>query len=162
VRTLKQRGSWTGRIHIHKLLFIADVLELAEPPFEFELYQYGPYSFELDAVVAQMEVFGYIEKVYPKPGYGPQYLTTDLGNEEADQLDKPSADAIRRVADHIARIDSGSLERIATCMWVERRERPEDENAITARVRKLKPRYDERQVRASLLRSRRLTRALTT
>lgn len=41
INALNRAGSWTGRIHIHKLLFVLKSLGLADPPVRFELYQYG-------------------------------------------------------------------------------------------------------------------------
>lgn len=42
VRALQAAGSWTGRIHIHKTLFLAQALKLtSDVPFQFEMYHYG-------------------------------------------------------------------------------------------------------------------------
>src|SRR5258706_15657637 len=79
IRALRDRHSWTGRIHIHKLLFILRALGLAKPPFRFELYQYGPYSFGLDAVIADMDLDGTVSREYPKAGYGPKYQLSQEG-----------------------------------------------------------------------------------
>ena len=70
-QSLANKGSWTGRTHLHKHLFITHALGLAVIPFDFELYHYGPYSFELDSVVAEMESFGEMEKRYRMVGYCP-------------------------------------------------------------------------------------------
>src|SRR4051812_27571202 len=88
--SLRRTGSWTGRTHLHKHLFITQALKLADVPFEFELYHYGPYSFQLDSIVAEMEAFGELDKQYPKPGYGPSYQLTALGAEFVQTL--PPAD----------------------------------------------------------------------
>lgn len=77
-KALADTGSWAGRTHLHKHLFITHALDLAAIPFDFELYHYGPYSFELDSVVAEMEAFGELDKRYRKPGYGPSYEVTSL------------------------------------------------------------------------------------
>jgi hypothetical protein len=151
VKKLNDVKSWTGRIHIHKHLFLTQVLELAEVPFQFELYHFGPYSFQVDYVIADMETFGELDKQYSKPGYGPRYFTTDLADAELSPGDE---DALQRVADQIRTFNSSDLELIATCLWVERREGETDDQVIIDRVKEIKPKYPAPQIRTALLQSR--------
>jgi uncharacterized protein YwgA len=160
VRSLNNVGSWTGRIHVHKLLFITKVLDLAKPPFRFELYQYGPYSFELDSVIAEMEAFGQLAKTYAEPGYGPRYALTPSGKPEAARLDPADAAAIDRVGKAIGPLGSRELELRATCLWVQRREGVKDEARIVSRVLAVKPQYSETQVRTALAQTARLVASL--
>jgi uncharacterized protein YwgA len=161
VQALRERDSWTGRIHIHKLLFIANVLGLAKPPFKFELYQYGPYSFGLDAVIADMDLDGDISREYPKPGYGPRYELSEDGAALRTLLRDTDANAIKRVADQIQSLKGNDLELIATCLWAERKERVEGDEQIVARVREIKPKYSELEVRRSLASARAMTKSLS-
>jgi uncharacterized protein YwgA len=147
---LNRHGSWTGRIHIHKLLFITQILRLAKPPFKFEVYEYGPYSFGLDEEINRLEMFGFLDRSYPKPGYGPRYEPTLKGREAAGKLPKEAASAIGRVAAQLGERNSQALELLATCLWAERKEKVTEDQKILARVRELKPKYSEGEVRGGL------------
>src|SRR5258705_13975221 len=118
-QALADKGSWTGRTHLHKHLFITHALGLADIPFDFELYHYGPYSFGLDGVVAEMEAFGELDKRYRKAGYGPSYEITSLGEETLGELDEDELKVTDKVAAELAQFDSADLEVIATCLYVE-------------------------------------------
>lgn len=157
---LRRHGSWAGRVHLHKHLYLMKELGLADPPFDFVLYQYGPYSYELDNQIAQMELYGYLRKSFPQSGYGPQYALSKLGIHEADQLDDASKSAIDQVASKIGTASSQGLELQATCLWVERHEGIDDDVKVIERVKKIKPRYDEERIRQALDAVRRLATEL--
>lgn len=149
---LRENQSWTGRVHIHKLLYIAKELGLAAVPFEFELYHYGPYSFDLDAEIEEMQMYGQVAAEYPSPGYGPKYRLVSTGIELLKQLSGSNREQVGRVAKHLGPRNSRDLELLATCLWVKRREPSQcGSEAIVERVRQLKPRYTPDQVRAALV-----------
>ena len=146
VDALNRNGSWTGRIHIHKLLFITKTLKQADPPFEFELYAYGPYSFVLDEEIAELEMFGLLERTYRQAGYGPRYraaVDVTAPNFGGDQVD---CQAIERVAKALGSRNSSELELIATCLWARREEALSEREACIARTREIKPKYTPDQV----------------
>jgi uncharacterized protein YwgA len=155
-KALADSGSWTGRTHLHKHLFITQALNLAKVPFEFELYHYGPYSFELDSVVAEMEAFGDLEKRYRRAGYGPSYETTAFGEEAIAELDDDEVSVAETVASKLAGFDSSDLELIATCLYVEAVEGADDDDVIMQRVKEIKPKYSVTDVESALVRARRL------
>jgi|GEM_PF-3148695 len=158
--TLNEHGSWTGRIHMHKLLFVADVLELAKPPFEFVLYDYGPYSFDLDAEIIDAEMTGVVARSYPKSGYGPRYTPTLNGKEVARSLPNAQRDALRQVARCFGGRTSQDLELIATCLWMERREAVRADDEIVEHVRAAKPKYDEQTIEQALHDTRKIAQQL--
>jgi uncharacterized protein YwgA len=147
---LNRHGSWTGRIHIQKHLFITQVLKLAAPPFDFVLYDYGPYSFDLDDEIVDLELFGYLSRSYPQPGYGPKYEPTLQGLKVAGRLSREDTSAVDRVATELRDRKSQDLELIATCLWIERKDGVSDPNAVVTRVKEVKPKYDEEAIRRSL------------
>jgi uncharacterized protein YwgA len=153
-KTLSDSESWTGRTHLHKHLFITQALGRAEVPFEFELYHYGPYSFELDSVVAQMGAFGDLNKSYPKAGYGPSYEITDVGEEALAELSPDEVAAATAVASKLADFGSSDLELIATCLFVEVVEGERDDETIERRVKEIKPKYPLGRIKWALGRAR--------
>jgi len=129
---------------------------LADIPFDFELYHYGPYSFELDGVLAEMEMFGELNKRYRKAGYGPSYEITSLGEEALAQLGAEEIDVSATVAAKLARLDSAALELIATCLYVELVEGESDDDVIVPRVKEIKPKYSVSRIEWALGQARRL------
>ena len=160
VDALNRNQSWTGRVHIHKHLFVTQVLGLAEPPFEFVLYDYGPYSFELDDKIIELEMFGFLNRSYPQPGYGPRYEATAQGLACAAELSGGERAAIGNVAAQLGNRKSQELELIATCLWVERIENTIGDDHIVSRVRAVKPRFAEDEARHGLHQARDLYAAL--
>ncbi len=161
VQALRRTGSWTGRTHLHKHLFVVQTLQLADVPFEFELHHYGPYSFELDAAVAEMEAFGDLDKEYPQPGYGPSYELTEFGNEALAEFSQQELEAAKSIANRLQNLGSSDLELIATCLWVEVREKHDDPHTIVPRVQEIKPKYSLNQVNWALDKARELRTSVT-
>ncbi len=159
-RALKKNGSWTGRVHLHKHLFVTQVLRLANPPFGFLLYDYGPYSFDLDREIIELELTGRLGRWYPQPGFGPQYEPTAQGLALEASLDSASRDAIDRTAQALGARKAQELELIATCLWVEKIEQIRDDENLIPRVRQIKPKYGEVAVRSALEDTRALSDAL--
>lgn len=151
VDELNRVKSWTGRTHIHKHLFITQILGLAQVPFKFELYHFGPYSFEADHVIAEMEAFGQLGKRYEKVGYGPRYRTSELADSKVPAA---AGEALGRVAEKIRLLNSSDLELIATCLWVERREEESATDTIIDRVKEIKPKYSTTRIEESLTKAR--------
>jgi uncharacterized protein YwgA len=150
VKALQEAGSWTGRIHIHKQLFILQVLGMAEIPFEFELYQYGPYSFDLDNIIGEMETYGELEKYYPKAGYGPRYRLTGNNEPVEGRLSEEQLKRIQESAGLLSPFNSNDLELIATCLWAQDVEGLTGEEEIVSRVKLLKPKYATFQIQQAL------------
>jgi uncharacterized protein YwgA len=160
-QSLQKVESWTGRIHLHKHLFVIQVLGLAEIPFEFELHHYGPYSFELDSDIAEMEAFGELDKDYPQPGYGPSYQLTGSGRQSLSELTSREQQAADDVAAKLADFDSSDLELIATCLWVKLRELENDPDLIVPRVCEIKPKYPRSRIRWALTKAEELRSSIS-
>ncbi|MCG3126487.1 MAG: hypothetical protein CHACPFDD_01323 [Phycisphaerae bacterium] len=150
IHELNKSGSWTGRIHVQKHLFISQILGVARPPTEFVFYDWGPYSFDVDREMVDLELFGLVSRCYPKAGYGPKYELTALGVDRMGALDQSNRSAIERVAHKLGSRPSQDLELIATCLWVKIREQITDRDPIVKRVHELKPKYDSEQIMAQL------------
>jgi hypothetical protein len=107
-----------------------------------------------------MEAFGELDKRYRKPGYGPSYEITSLGEEALAELDIDELRVSKKVAAKLARFDSADLELIATCIYVEVVEGEDNERAIVPRVNEIKPKYSVSQIERALSRARRLRKDL--
>lgn len=142
---LNQVGSWSGRIHLHKLLYLADRLAGIKQPFEFKIYHYGPYSFDLDESVRELTASSLLECETVNPAYGPRYSPSDDFEDvlKVADLDLSDEDRARlsEVAELIGSRKSSALELIATCIWAMEDESISTDTDVVARVHHLKPRY---------------------
>ena len=70
IRSLKQHGSWTGKTHVQKSLFLIKTATQIDVPFTFVLFKHGPYSFELETELEQMQTEVAITSEPDPNGYG--------------------------------------------------------------------------------------------
>jgi len=151
VQMLNEAGSWTGRMHIHKLLYFAQELLGLESDYEFVLYQRGPYSFDLDADIRSLRSIGAVD-ITPKPPYGPSYSVTDLGTvlgKRAPVTEQMVA-KLRALASELGPKQARDLELLATTLYVLKEETPESDKATVERVLSLKPQFPEDEAENAL------------
>lgn len=125
-RALRERGSWTGETHIQKSAYIARELAGLPLDYEFSLYKYGPFSFDLRDALDEMRAEDFLE-IEPVAGYGPRLHATDRAEKHLiarwPRTLARQQRAIDFVAEHVRDRGVGELERLATALWV-RRTRP--------------------------------------
>lgn len=122
VEQLRAHGSWAGETHVQKSTYFLQQLLGVPMGLPFQLYKFGPFSFELRDLVGQMRGLHQLElEPQPQP-YGPK-LTVGPG---APQLKtrfpktiKKHSEAIDFVASEMGPLGVGALERIATALLVE-------------------------------------------
>jgi hypothetical protein len=142
IERLKEHDSWCGETHIQKATYFFQELMGVPLGFEFILYKHGPYSFDLKGeLTAQMA--DSLLAVKPRPPYGPSILPGENCPALLERFPKTrrkyEAQA-QFVATRLASRDVVELERIATALFVTRKELPGgsvDERA--ARIHELKP-----------------------
>lgn len=156
VAKLRAVRSWTGRLHVHKLLVLAKMLKLANPPFDFALYHYGPYSYELDGTFAMMEAYGRIYRHYERPDYGPRYSLPDGARPKLSPRDDRALD---RVANWIGKRPAGELEAVATALWIRRIEGAKTGSRCAERLKQVKPHYDPSRIQSACQAAAELERA---
>lgn len=146
VTELQRNGSWTGRTHVHKLLYMADRLLDIKQPFEFELYRFGPYSYALDAHLRLLEGIGLIHREQRHEGYGPSYRASDGWDvmvAGSHGINEAGTQKLAPLAKALGDMQAADLEVIATCLWAIRDEELTEDQAIIQRVLHLKPKYPE-------------------
>lgn len=158
---LNKHGSWTGRIHIHKLIYVVKELGCDSVPFSFRLYDYGPYSFDLDEEIINAQLRGVLVQSYPQPGYGPRYLPSPSCFFLCDDLQQSEIQLIGKVAREFGGKGSKDLERIATCIWIIKREDLPTDDRIIQRAVDIKPKYQPEEFQPSLHEAKRLLAALS-
>ena len=69
INGLKAGGSWAGKTHVQKTLFLVNEATPVQVPFEFVLYKHGPYSFDIENELEQMKSY-YAIAMMPVSSYG--------------------------------------------------------------------------------------------
>ncbi len=160
---LSRVNTWPGRIHIHKILYLGDRLAGIEQPFEFKIYRYGPYSFDLDDSIRSLSSSSLLEQKIPDPHYGPKYsASSGFDKQLADScldLSPENKDKLSALAALLGDKRGKELELIATCIWAIEDEQIGDDAAVIARVHELKPRYDTDQIAEHLGKAKELKTA---
>ncbi|RNC82539.1 MAG: hypothetical protein ED559_12380 [Phycisphaera sp.] len=163
IHELSKVGSWTGRIHIHKLIFLSDELLDTRSPFDFQLYRFGPYSFDLDEIISDLSTAKLVEKEYRQPGYGPSYRPASAWTSDvSEKIDQTITNSLANMASHIGNSISSDLELIATCCWVNRHNNITDDEQVISRVMAIKPKYSDDIVRKQLQQYKELANTVTT
>ncbi|WP_439622370.1 hypothetical protein [Gemmata sp.] len=142
VKCLEKHGSWCGETHIQKATFFVQELLGVPLNFEFVLFKHGPYSFELKEGLTSNMADGLLSAV-PRPPYGPSLA---LGANASNLLQRfpKTRDLYNQQTEFVAsRLGSKGiveLERLATALYVTRRELPDGNDRDRAeRVHQLKP-----------------------
>lgn len=140
VEGLRENGSWTGRTHVQKALFLLGASGKVDVPFNYVLYKHGPFSFDLDEEIEVMRSYAAIS-VAPQRGFGVT-LSPSSKSSHAKLKAPLSPNEERVIADMCAKIGASnvsSLERLATAAWIRTREKLHDEDEIASRLHDLKP-----------------------
>ena len=150
---LDAHQSWCGETHIQKATFFLQELLQVPMDFDFILYMYGPFSFDLHDELAAMLNYQLLELKSPMLRYGPRWST------------KSNADKIRH--NHSAVIDNyrrqiefvatqlgpkrvGELEKLATALYLVRQHPNESDEQLSVKMNELKPHVTVEDARTAL------------
>lgn len=141
IKELRAAGSWTGKTHIIKTLYLATECAGIEAPFEFILYKHGPYSFDVEDALAAMQVYGYTAQEDLAPGYGRTFVEGPKASAllRAAALPPSQKTKIRRICRAVGTKNVRELEGLATACWVKCREGITETERIAERINALKP-----------------------
>jgi hypothetical protein len=141
IRRLRAHGSWTGKTHVQKSVFLLKAASEIDVPFAFVLYKHGPYSFEVEAELEQMLSYAAITSepdpngfgVVLKPGPGVNFVDcgAPLGKDEEAQVE--------RICQFVGKRNISDLERLATAAWIREQEGIRDTHTVACRLNQLKP-----------------------
>lgn len=141
IEALHRHGSWTGKTHVQKALSLLRDARTADVPFQFVLYKHGPYSFDIEDELEQMQSYGAIA-VEPNPaGYG-VVLQSSSGARLVSgfaTLMEREKQAIEEVCEFVGNRTVGELERLATASWIRSQEHISDAKQAAERLHTLKP-----------------------
>ena len=79
VDALRSRHSWCGETHIQKCVYLVQEALQVPTEFEFVLYKYGPYSFDLHDLLGEMRADLLIDRETRPAPYGPTLKPSESG-----------------------------------------------------------------------------------
>jgi hypothetical protein len=121
VEAMNQRGSWCGETNIQKACYFLQQMTHVPLDFDFILYRYGPYSFELTDELTGLLADSILDLTMRDPRYGPSYGRGRLGNLVLSRFPKTISRFRRQVefvASRLGHMGIGELERLATALYV--------------------------------------------
>ena len=138
VDALAASGTQAWRTHVQKLLFFAEEWgALRSKPYQFVIHRFGPYAFDLDRDIAEMQGFGVLE---PQNQYR-------LGVSYSTSGDAPLAPRLKALAKWLGHKTVQDLEVLATTEFVRNRGR----ESVVDEVLRLKPHLSRKAVESAVL-----------
>ena len=120
VEKLKENKSWCGETHIQKSTYFLQHLLNVPLEYDFLLYKYGPYSFDLLDELTAMRADCMLS-LTPNPPFGPSFQPAETSELILDLYPKTTQKyqkEIDFVATQIGKKNVSDLERLATSLYV--------------------------------------------
>ena len=140
VEGLRQQGNWTGKTHVQNALFLLDASGRLKTPFNFVLYQSGPYPLDFIAEFEEMKSYAALKLDVTDGRYGVR-LVPGVKAAEVKQRSPLSAE-VREAVESICRFvgdkNVAELGPLATAVWIRTREEISVPAEVMARLRELK------------------------
>ncbi len=159
---LAEQDSWCGETHLQKSVYFLQELVSVPTEFEYILYMYGPFSRELRGELGTMRADGFLELVPQPAPYGPTLVVTPAAErqliERWPKTLRRYADGIEFVAEKLGGLGVGSLERLATALWMWREAPVADDTTLAERIHELKPHVSVEQGREAVLQVQQMER----
>lgn len=117
-------GSWCGETHIQKATYFIQELLGVPTEYHFILYKHGPYSFDLHHELVDFRA-ARLFRLQAMPPYGPSLVPTEVAEEIRARFPRTLKRYQRQidfVASRLAEKTVAELERIATALYVTRKE----------------------------------------
>lgn len=141
IERLKEKGSWCGETHIQKAAYFLQNLFNVPLDYEFVLYRYGPFSFELSDEIMRMRADGLL-KYAPKPPYGTSFHVDTNSEHLRLKLTKTTSrysPSIELLTREIGNMGVKELEKLATAMYVTLEDETGTVSNRANRLNELKP-----------------------
>jgi uncharacterized protein YwgA len=141
IEALHRHGSWTGKTHVQKAISLLRDSGKAAVPFQFVLYKHGPYSFEVEAELEQMQSYGALMVEPNAQGYGVVLKANEAAKlvQENASLSEEESHAIDEVCRFVGSRTVTDLERLATASWIRCQENVTNPAQVAERLHLLKP-----------------------
>jgi hypothetical protein len=122
---MRDHGSWCGETHIQKSIYLLQELFSVPLGFGFILYKHGPFSFDLRDEITSLRADALLSLQFQAIPYGPRLAPTNGALELAARFPKTLASygfAVDFIAARLGSRGVNALERLATAVYVSRKE----------------------------------------
>ena len=141
VEKMREHNSWASETHIQKCVYFLQEGRSVPLDYNYILYKYGPFSFELRDEISEMVSEDYI-KLVPQYPYGPSHkegrLSPNLKRRFPKTLRK-YADSIEFIAREISDNKVAKLEEYATALYFLSEEEITDDHECAEEIVAVKP-----------------------
>lgn len=140
INGLKTAGSWTGKTHVQKTMFLVSEATPIQVPFEFVLYKHGPYSFDIENELEQMKSYDAVV-VQPISGYGVELKPSENAAlvGQIAPLSASEKESVNEICRFVGSKGVVELERLATAVWIRNHDHITDHHEVARRINALKP-----------------------
>lgn len=139
---LRDHGSWCGETHIQKAVYFLQELLDVPTEFEFILYKYGPFSFDLRDELLVMCADELLDIEPNIPPYGPSIVITSNAEEIRGNFPKTLAKYRKKINFVVEKLGSkgvSELEGLATALYVLKTSKETSSEKLATELKKLKP-----------------------
>jgi uncharacterized protein YwgA len=120
IQSLKEKGSWCGETHIQKATYFLQKLTKVPLDYEFILYKFGPFSFNLRDELNLMCVDEVLNVKTNVPPYGPSFFV-QLNDKDIEEIAPKTIDKFKDniifIADTLKDKGATELECLATALY---------------------------------------------
>jgi len=149
IKELNSVGSWSGNTHIQKTVNLVQSL-LGQEIYEFTIYRYGPYSFELRDDLERLVNVELVKRTFNDHGY--HYKITKRGLEylQNAKFSRKTTNVIKEIASLFGKAPTHVLELFSTIDYTLTKLNTDNDEFIVEYVKKLKPHFSEKVIRKAL------------
>jgi uncharacterized protein YwgA len=147
----QSHGSWCGETHVQKTTYFLQELLNVPLLFDFIIYKYGPFSFELKDVLLSMRADSLIELVPSYPG------STIVAGKLSDQIRKRFPDTLKTfepqiefVTSHLGKKQVNELEALSTAFFIQKNDAPTTSTELIVLLQKIKPHIKDELARRAI------------
>lgn len=159
IAKLKEGGSWSGETHIQKAVYFLQTLFEVRLGFDFILYKYGPFSFDLRDALTALRADGLLD-IRPQEPYGPSLFPSEAGLKFPDRFPrivKEYEKQLEFIGTRLGNRKVQELERLATALYVSVENSRMGVNDRAMLVHRLKPHVQVEDAKAALEEVERIT-----
>ena len=142
IEAMKRQGSWCGETSIQKAVYFFQEMVGIPTGFEFLLYKYGPYSFDLTDELTALRADAILTLEVRDPRYGPSFAPGELAALVKERFAKTInryRDHVEWVADRLGNRNVAELERLSTALYVRLHNAGASTENRAAQLLRLKP-----------------------
>lgn len=137
-----EKGSWAGETHLQKCVFFLQNIRSVPIGYEFQLYKYGPFSFDLRDDLVRLQAESMVELAPRSSSYGSSLApskTSLLLRKHFSRTLKKYQDEIDCVADYFGSLNANDLGRLATAYYFHLEDSSSSNEEIGKMVNSVKP-----------------------